>query len=200
MSGVYRFLRGLLVPLTEIWTRLRKRGTENIPQQGAAVLVCNHLTLWDMVAAASLTRRRICFVAKSELEKVPVIRSVLKSVNAICVKRGTPDIGAIRKMLQALKEGELLLIFAEGTRNRHPESTPLLPLQEGAAMVALRARVPVIPIWISGKYNPFRGLRVRVGRTVDFGEMEDAKRPDLQSATECIERALLQVREEEIAG
>ena len=196
MTWFYRVFRNPVVCLTVLWTRMRRIGRENIPAEGGAVLVCNHLSMWDMITVACMTRRYVCFVGKSELEKNPLVRFFVRQVKAICVDRGKPDLGAIRRMLAMVKQGELLLIFPEGTRNRHPESQPLLPLQEGTAMVALRGGVPAIPLWICGKYNPWRGLRVAVGKPIDLDEFRQERRPDLELATKRIEEALLSLREE----
>ncbi len=196
MTWFYRVFRNPVVFLTVLWTRMRRIGRENIPAESGAVLVCNHLSMWDMITVACMTRRYVCFVGKSELEKNPLVRFFVRQVKAICVDRGKPDLGAIRRMLAMVKQGELLLIFPEGTRNRHPESQPLLPLQEGTAMVALRGGVPAIPLWICGKYNPWRGLRVAVGKPIDLDEFRQERRPDLELATKRIEEALLSLREE----
>lgn len=196
MTWFYRVFRNPVVFLTVLWTRMRRIGRENIPAEGGAVLVCNHLSMWDMITVACMTRRYVCFVGKSELEKNPLVRFFVRQVKAICVDRGKPDLGAIRRMLAMVKQGELLLIFPEGTRNRQPESQPLLPLQEGTAMVALRGGVPAIPLWICGKYNPWRGLRVAVGKPIDLDELRQERRPSLELATKRIEEALLSLREE----
>ena len=196
MTWFYRVFRNPVVFLTVLWTRMRRIGRENIPAEGGAVLVCNHLSMWDMITVACMTRRYVCFVGKSELEKNPLVRFFVRQVKAICVDRGKPDLGAIRRMLAMVKQGELLLIFPEGTRNRHPESQPLLPLQEGTAMVALRGGVQAIPLWICGKYNPWRGLRVAVGKPIDLDEFRQERRPNLELATKRIEEALLSLREE----
>lgn len=200
MTWFYRVFRNPVVFLTVLWTRMRRIGRENIPAEGGAVLVCNHLSMWDMITVACMTRRYVCFVGKSELEKNPLVRFFVRQVKAICVDRGKPDLGAIRRMLAMVKQGELLLIFPEGTRNRHPESQPLLPLQEGTAMVALRGGVPAIPLWICGKYNPWRGLRVAVGKPIDLDEFRQERRPDLELATKRIEEALLSLRKEAMNG
>lgn len=200
MTWFYRVFRNPVVFLTVLWTRMRRIGRENIPAEGGAVLVCNHLSMWDMITVACMTRRYVCFVGKSELEKNPLVRFFVRQVKAICVDRGKPDLGAIRRMLAMVKQGELLLIFPEGTRNRHPESQPLLPLQEGTAMVALRGGVPAIPLWICGKYNPWLGLRVAVGKPIDLDEFRQDRRPDLELATKRIEEALLSLREETMVG
>ena len=200
MTWFYRVFRNPVVFLTVLWTRMRRIGRENIPAEGGAVLVCNHLSMWDMITVACMTRRYVCFVGKSELEKNPLVRFFVRQVKAICVDRGKPDLGAIRRMLAMVKQGELLLIFPEGTRNRHPESQPLLPLQEGTAMVTLRGGVPAIPLWICGKYNPWRGLRVAVGKPIDLDEFRQERRPNLELATKRIEEALLSLREETMAS
>ncbi len=194
MTWFYRIFRGLVTFFTAIWSRQRTMDRDNIPAEGGAVLVCNHRTIWDMITVAGLTRRYICFVAKKELENTFFVGYVLRQVHAVCIDRSKPDIPAIRAMLSNLKDGNLMLIFPEGTRNRDPENVPLLPLQEGAAMMALRANVPLIPIWVHGRYNPIRGIRVRVGKPVDLDDFRKEKKPDLRAATERIEDAMLELR------
>ena len=196
MTWFYWIVAPIVAYLTVFWTRMRRYGMENIPKTGGAVLVCNHFTLWDMITIAALTRRYICFVAKKELAGNWFVGFVLREVNAVSVDRGKADVAAIRGMLSNLKNGNLMLMFPEGTRNRDRENVPLLPLQEGAAMMALRANVPVIPMWIAGRYNPITGIRVCVGKPVDLDEFRGERKPDLKAATKKIEEALLDIRAE----
>lgn len=197
MTWFYRVFRNPVVFLTVLWTRMRRIGRENIPAEGGAVLVCNHLSMWDMITVACMTRRYVCFVGKSELEKNPLVRFFVRQVKAICVDRGKAGPwrhpAACWPMVQA---GRAAADLPRRHRNPHPGEPASAPLQEGTAMVACAGAFPAIPLWICGKYNPWRGLRVAVGKPIDLDEFRQERRPNLELATKRIEEALLSLREE----
>lgn len=117
-------------------------GLENYPP-GPFVLAANHEGIIDPWLVASPSGRRVAFMAKTELFEIPVVKWWLRAVGSFPVKRGEPDRAAIRHALQVLKEGGVVGIFVEGTRN--PDGLPL-PIQPGAAMLAVRANVPIVPV------------------------------------------------------
>lgn len=191
----YAVFRELAAFLTFFWTRLRRAGCENIPQKGGAVLVCNHLSVWDMITVSCLTRRHIVYVGKKEIGRNPFGRFFATAAGAILIDRQNPGVSALKEMIAAVQAGSLLLIFPEGTRNLQPESVDLLPLHSGAAMVALRAGVPVLPLWISGHYEPLHGLRIRCGQAVAFAGVEGVRKRDIDLAEAQIREALLALRQ-----
>jgi 1-acyl-sn-glycerol-3-phosphate acyltransferase len=156
----YRFAYALVVPLFRLLYRVRIRGREHVPE-GAVLLCANHTALKDPIFAAMVTgiRRPLRFMAKAELFRVPVLRAVVRWVNAFPVARGESDIGAVRQSVAVLKDGGRLLIFPDGRRvSARGESPPQL----GAAMVAVRAGVPILPVYISYPKHPFRRTYVVV--------------------------------------
>lgn len=190
----YRVAREIVTFLTIVWTRMRRQGRQHIPSSGGAVLVCNHLCLWDMITVACMTRRLVVFVGKKEIAKSGFLRWVVKKVGAILVDRDKPELSVIKQIIEKVKEGRLVLIFPEGTRNREPEKVEILPIQEGAAMVALRAKAPVIPMWIKGRYNPVTGIKIIAGEAVDFSGIEGQRKQDVELATKKIEESLIFLR------
>ncbi|MDR3085705.1 MAG: 1-acyl-sn-glycerol-3-phosphate acyltransferase [Christensenellaceae bacterium] len=191
----YAIFRELTAFLTLVWTRLRRTGRENIPKSGGAVLVCNHLSVWDMITAACLTRRPIVFVGKKEIGSNPFGRFFANAVGAILIDRENPGISTLKEMIAAVEQGKLLLIFPEGTRNLQPEKVDLLPLHPGAAMVALRTGARVLPLWISGHYEPIHGLRIRCGEAIAFEGIEGTRKRDVDLAEAQIREALLRLRQ-----
>ena len=87
----------------------------------------------------------------------------------IPVSRHATDMSAMRACMQTLKDGHVLGIFPEGTRHL-PEL--MQTVESGAAMIALRANVPIIPVYLSGAVRPFRRIRVRIGQPMDIADIK----------------------------
>ena len=113
---VYHSLISLL-RLLLYWLSIWKvTGAENIPASGGCVFVANHIHILDPpLVAASSRRRRLRTMAKRELFKIPLIGWVFKAYGAVEVNRGGADLRALRTSMRLLKEGEAVLLFAEGT-------------------------------------------------------------------------------------
>lgn len=183
------FVRLFTIP----WTRMRRQGRENIPKEGGAILVCNHICLWDFATAAIMTNRHVTFVAKREIIRFGILKWIFKVFDALVVERGKAEVSVMKQIISKVKDGDLVLLFPEGTRNKQRGEVKLLPLQEGAAMVALRAKVPVVPIWIKGNYQPITGLRVYAGQPISFDDIQTTRKADIEEATRRIEQAMLQL-------
>lgn len=136
-------------------------GRERLPE-GGALLCGNHTCMNDPLCVVfAIGRRPQCRVmAKIELMRVPVLGFLLKKVGVIGVDRGKADVGAIKEAMKALKGGEKLLMFPEGTRvEEGSEGTA----HTGAAMLSTRTGVPILPIYIPRKKKWFRKTAVVFG-------------------------------------
>lgn len=122
-------------------------GIEHIPRQGAAILACNHLSNLDPLLLGAVCPRRINFLAKIELFRVPIFASLIRSYGAIPLQRSASDPEAMRLVEQVLERGELLALFPEGTRSRDGQ---LKPFRFGAARLALKHNCPLVPAAIAG--------------------------------------------------
>lgn len=158
-------LYAVLYPLVWIYMKLfhpwRVRGRENIPEGG--VLLCgNHTTLGDplYVVCAIGHRPQLRVMAKEELMRIPVLGWLLRHAGIIGVDRGKADVGAIKEGMRALKNGEKLLLFPEGTRVKEGQT---VQAHTGAAMFATRTGVPLLPVYISPKKRRFRKTDVVFG-------------------------------------
>ena len=148
---------------------MRFEGRENIPKDKNVILMGNHQCLLDPVTLALCARdREIHFMGKKELWNNRVLGWVFTKVHGFPVDRGNMDMGAIRTAMNVLKGGETLGIFPEGTRSK---TGYMLPLLSGASMLALRSGCEVIPVYIDGRYKPFRRMTVRVGRAVEMDDL-----------------------------
>lgn len=148
----------------------RITGLENVPQKGGAILLSNHRSYADpFVIGCAIKFRRTYFFAKEELFEIPIFNSIITSLGAFPVKRNTLDRKALNSSLNLLKKGKLLLIFGEGTRNRK-RNVKLLPLRSGFAFLAIRAKVPVIPVYILGTEEVLSPKSLHPEVSVNFGK------------------------------
>ena len=122
-------------------------GRDNIPLKGPVIVAPNHLSHFDRPLVAGTVPRKVAFMAKEELFKVPVFGPMIRSLNAFPVRRGGGDTEAIRKTLERLAAGELVLVFPEGTRG---DGKVLGPFNRGVALLAKRSGAAVVPTGISG--------------------------------------------------
>jgi 1-acyl-sn-glycerol-3-phosphate acyltransferase len=149
-----RVFRRVILWLLRIIVRLCVRcsisGRENIPTQGAALLVSNHLGDADMVVGLAFAPKPVEFISKAEMYDYPVVGKLMDAYGVIWVHRGQPDRRALRAALQGLSEGRMVTIAPEG---RESLSGALEEGTRGAAYLALKASVPVIPVTVTGTEN-----------------------------------------------
>ena len=122
-------------------------GLEHLPATGSYILASNHLSNLDPFLIGLCMRRRIGYMAKDTLFHNPVLRFCLNRVETFPVKRGASDVRALRETLRRLKRGLPVVVFPEGTRGG---SDTEKKLQSGIGFLAVKAKVPVIPVHIGG--------------------------------------------------
>ncbi len=200
----------VLIPLMRLLTRRDWRGIEHIPPAGGCVVVATHATNLDPLTAGHFvysSGRVLRYLAKSSLFRIPLAGAVLRSAQQIPVYRGTADAAsALRDAVAAVRRGELVIMFPEGSLTRDPDLWPMRG-KTGAARVALETGCPVVPVgqWgahrILPRYStlprPFPRKRVHVwaGPPVDLAGLEDGPvdGPVLQEATSRIMRDLVAI-------
>lgn len=143
----YFVVRGLVAGFTRLWTRLSIEGREHLPATGAFVLAPVHRSIMDTPISSCLTRRRLRFMGKDSLWKRKPAAWLLSALGGFPVSRGTADREALRRCIAVLEAGEPLVLFPEGERK---SGEVVQPLFDGAAYVALKAGVPIIPVGIGG--------------------------------------------------
>ncbi len=119
-----------------------------IPKAGAAIIAANHITAIDPFGVAQPTKRRVHYMSKAESFKHQPLRWYMESGNAFPVERGKMDLTAIKTALRLLQNGQLLVIFPQGTRGGQE-------VKGGTSLIALKAKVPVIPAGIHLETNWF---------------------------------------------
>jgi 1-acyl-sn-glycerol-3-phosphate acyltransferase len=143
----YAIARGMVELVCRLYWRVEVHGKANLPRQGSYVIAPVHRSNIDTLLAGCLTTRRIRFMGKDSLWKYRWSGALFSSLGGFPVHRGTPDREALRVCEEAVRGGEPVVLFPEGTR----QTGPLIhPLFEGAAFVAARALVPIVPVGIGG--------------------------------------------------
>ena len=112
-------------------------GKKNSRINGKAIVICNHMSMWDPLFIAVVFRRQIYWMGKIELFKTRLTRTFFRMVRAFPVRRGEGDLAAIRHAFRILRDGKLFGIFPEGRRVKKGETVKFEP---GTAMIALKKR------------------------------------------------------------
>jgi len=142
------------------------RGRESIPSTGGLIIASNHVSFWDPPLVGAAILREAHFLAKEELFSTPLLGPLIRSVNAIPIRRGMADLSGMSRAIAAMKAGGALLMFPEGSRMRDGELHPARP---GVGMMAVHADVPILPCFISGSSRPSRWLLRRDRVRIWFG-------------------------------
>lgn len=180
---IYRLLKFLARMILITVRRWDVQGRENLPDSGGAVLVANHVSYWDPVVVICAFRRKVHFMAKSQLFDIPVIGYVLRIAGSFPVRRDKSDREAIRTAIRLLEEGQVVGVFPEGTRSHSGE---LLKPHLGAAMLAAKAKVPMIPIALTGTRGFFGRVRMTIGVPIVFQESKKSSKADLEKASDMV--------------
>lgn len=144
---LYKVVRLLILVVAKLFWRVSFEGLENVPRTGAFVLAPVHRSFIDFGIVSGVTRRRMGYMGKESLWDSTLLGKFISALGAYPVNRGAPDREALRRTLALLDKGEPLVLFPEGTRRTGPV---VEHLAEGAAYVASRASVPVVPVGIGG--------------------------------------------------
>lgn len=160
----YRMSRAMLKLAIKSSFRFEVVGADNLPQRGPVVLCPNHRSYWDPPMVGCALPRKVYFMAKEELFRIPLFKGWLRAVGVFPVRRHTVDRASLRQALALLKAGEVVAVFPEGRRIRDTEQEAY----GGAAMLALSVGAPVVPMAISGDLRPFGRVRVTVGEPIDL--------------------------------
>ena len=173
-----------------ISTRAKAYGLENVPAVGGVVYAINHLHWIDIPLVGVVSPRTVWFVAKAEAANNPALGWFLRLHGAIAIRRGESDRDAVRRMREEARNGHVVGLFVEGTRQRDGRPGPAQP---GAAMVALQENVPVIPVAVYGTQywhvGNFKPCSVAFGEPVTFEGLPKGGR-GYKEATVEIERRI----------
>jgi len=161
-------------------------GKEHIPKAGSFILASNHKSNLDPLLIGLCFHRRISYMAKDSLFQNPIMRFFLQHVEAFPIRRGASDVRALRESLRRLKRGLPVVVFPEGTRQGTGIKSKTHP---GIGFLAVKGRVPVIPVHIDGSDKvlpPKSRIPKRARITISFGKpilfSEGQSYPDIVTA------------------
>lgn len=180
MTPFYGVFQYIIRGFCEAFFRGEVIGTENIPLSGPFLIAANHASHLDPPVVGSYVPRQIRFFARRTLWSHPLGQWWMTSTECIPVERESGDVGAIRKVLQALQEDRAVVLFPEGTRS--PDGRFQKP-KAGVGLLACKTRVPVVPCRIfrshealgKGRVIPRLGTPITIvfGRPLSAAEYDD---------------------------
>ena len=203
----------LVKPVLLATTRRDWRHVERIPTSGGCLLVLNHISHADPLTVGHLVwdhGRLPRYLAKSQLFSHPVLRVLLQGMGQIPVERLTANaVGAYDAAVAAVRRGECVVVYPEGTITRDPDGWPMTG-KSGAARIALATGCPVVPIGQWGAQEllapyakkpdlfPRKTITMNVGQPVDLSDLLGRERTPavVREATDRIMRAVVELVEE----
>ena len=156
-----RFLLGGFVGALSGW---EVHGREHVPKTGAVIVASNHISYWDPLLVGTAAMREQHFLAKEELFRGP-LGWLIRSYNAIPIRRGRADLSGLAKATDVLRAGRSLILFPEGTRQRDGELRAARP---GLGMLAVGSDALIVPTCIMGSDRPGKWLFRQSKLRVDF--------------------------------
>lgn len=190
---LYLLAKVLLSPFFLLLMRPRVRGLRHLWRRGGAIVVSNHWALSDPILIALISPRVVHFMAKQELFQNPAARFVLmRGLYAFPVNCKHADMASLKQAMAVLQKGKVFGIFPEGRRSVTGE---LDELERGAAFLALRCNVPILPVYSDPR--TYRKLRVNmiVGEPMDAAAIAAAhKGRSVDVVTQAIADKLQQLR------
>jgi len=190
--------RNLCVWFCRLYLRMTVEGLENVPKDGAFVVAPVHRSNIDTPIIAIVTKRRLRYMGKDSLWKKPAFAWMLSALGGFPVTRGSADREALKRCIEVLQGGEPLVLFPEGERKAGPTVQPLF---DGAAYVASKAGVPLLPVGIAGsegvmpkgaKFIHPKKVHVVIGKLIEIEGAGTSRVPRaaLREATESLHTEL----------
>lgn len=187
---VQDLLRLIMLPLSMLLYRVRCRSCARVPGAGAAIIAPNHFSAMDHFFCGIYLRRRVRFMAKSQLFTGP-LAAVIEHAGAFPVRRGSRDEQAIETALCILRGGGVIVIYPEGGRSRGSRIGE--QARPGVGRLALESGAPVVPVAICGservrgwKRLRFPSVSVAYGAPVRYGRIDGCTREQQQEVADEI--------------
>ena len=172
----WHFLRARVAPVVTWFAPSHGYGVERVPLDGGIVVAANHFSAIDHPVLAALCPRPLAFVSKAELFALPLVGEVLSWTGAFPIHRSAPDRAALRSAHDLAAAGGAIGVHLEGTRQRSGRPGEF---KAGAVVVAMRARVPVVPCGLDTfGWSPWtrRPCVAVFGEPLDLSHLPSARR------------------------
>jgi 1-acyl-sn-glycerol-3-phosphate acyltransferase len=203
---MYPVFRAVLWVAFHALTRVHVSGRENVPAQGALLLVTNHLSRLDPPLIFIVLPRRVRVFIARKYRRVLPLRWFVESLDAIWVRQNEADVPALERALSHLLKGGVLGVSPEGTRSQVTHA--LISGQNGAAFLATRSDATILPVAVWGTESALRQLgrlhrpevHLRIGRPFRLPAARHARGPQLEGFTEQIMCAIAALLPESYRG
>ena len=193
---VYDAVRVVLTPIAVLLYRTRAIDSTNVPADGPAIVAPNHFSNMDHFFAGVYLRRKMQFMAKSQLYGNPILNYIFRVGGVFPVRRGHHDEEAFITARAVLARGNCVLMYCEGGRSRTGKLGKARP---GVGRLALETGVPVVPVAIHGSLGVRKWRKLRFPKvTVHYGEpiaFDIVEDPTREQQLEAAERIFTRVRE-----
>jgi len=186
---VYRIAKILLCVIFNVLFRIKITGTEHIPRSGGVIICANHADALDPILMALAVKRKLRFIGKRELFENKAFALLLRSLGAFPVDRDNTDIRAYKNVIKLLANGEVLLLFAQGTRKKDIDVSNN---KSGVAFFGIKAKVPIVPLGITASYKPFSKVYINIGKPISLDRYYGA-RLKTELLNEITEEAMSQI-------
>ena len=171
----YRFIYFLIRIIATPLFRIRVHGIENIPKDEKYIICANHKSFLDPIFVALAINRQVHFIAKKELFEIPILKNILKKLNAIPAQRDGKDLNVLRDSIKIIKKGKILGIFPEGTRVKEIKRENI---KDGAGYIALKSKTDILTIEIISSYKPFFKTNLYIKNLVKIENFKEYKSKD----------------------
>jgi len=194
----YRFARLCCKVFCHLVFKMKLSGTENVPKEGAFLLVSNHQSFLDPLLCGTPIKRHMYYLARDSLFRNPFFGRLISSIDVLPIKRGHADLGAVKKIISKLRQGSGVCLFPEATRTSDGKIAELKP---GFGILCKRGKAAIVPMVIDGAFECWprhkkmftKGAQI----TVTYGEMisfEQIKQMDERQLAEHLTNVLREIQ------
>lgn len=166
---LYRVLKSVLNLVFRILYRVELVNPDGLKGDGKLIICANHVHIFDPVLISAFTRDQVFWMGKKELFENKLFAGFLRRLGSFPVDRENTELSTLRHSMKLLKDGHILGIFPEGTRVK---SFDLKNAKPGVALISIKTKTPVLPVYIEASYRPFSKVRLVVGQPLDFHNQE----------------------------
>ena len=206
MEPAYVIVRNVVVSILRLLFRWRFIGLDKIPKRGPIIIAPNHISNFDPLGMGLMVDhagRRPRFLAKASLWKVPVLGWLFSNAKQIPVERGSGHREPFDAAVRALKRGECIVLYPEGTITKNPDLTPMQG-KKGIARMALQSGAAVVPVgqwglqWYIAKYHksswrPFRTVMYNIGDPMTFEDVPPEMHHDDATLRDVTDRIMAEI-------
>ena len=164
---LYKSFRFIANVIFKIIYRIEIVNKDKIPKEGRFILCSNHISIFDPVVLSIIVSREIAWMGKKELFENKIFAKLFHRLGVFPVDRNETELSTIKHSMKVLKNEGILGIFPEGTRVKEMNLENAKP---GVALIGIKTKSPILPVYIEGTYKPFSKLKVIFGDPFDFSE------------------------------